>query len=326
MLSANAVVSLSDFREIEMNTKFLKGIVFVALGAGSYGVLATLIKKGGQAGFSTAELTFSQVLVGFLIIAILNAVQSKRINPYRVVAKPTKKEKYKLMLGGTSMGLTSTFYYMSLQYTSVSVCIVMMMQSVWIGSLIEFIMYKEKPSRQKVISILLVLIGTVLATNLLSSDANVNWLGVLYGFLSGLTYSLSLFSSNNIATSYKPVVRSLYLLLGSLIICSLIWGYDLYHKFDVSVLWTWGVLIAFFGTVLSPLCFTRGMPIVGLGLGSIIASIELPVAVIVANIVLGETVNMGQWIGIFLIMSAVFAMNWAVLRPKKKRHKKQTVE
>lgn len=70
-----------------MNTKFLQGIFFVILGAGCYGVLATLIKMGAQAGYSTGELTISQVLIGFLIVVFLNLIQSKRINPYRVMAR-----------------------------------------------------------------------------------------------------------------------------------------------------------------------------------------------------------------------------------------------
>lgn len=302
-----------------MNSKFLKGIIFVIFGAGSYGILATLIKKGGEHGYTTAELTFSQVLIGFLIIGALNIAQSKRFNPYRTRKNPTTKDKYKLMAGGISMGLTSTFYYLSLQYTSVSVCIVLMMQSVWIGSLIEFLIYKEKPSRRKLFSILLVLIGTVLATNLLNESADLNWQGLLFGFLSGISYSLSLFSSNNIATSYKPEVRSLYLLLGSLITCSLIWGYSLSSQFDISVLWTWGLYIAMFGTVIAPLCLTRGMPIVGLGLGSIIASVELPVAIIVANFVLGESVNYEQWLGILIIMSSVILMNWPAFKALRRK-------
>lgn len=304
-----------------MNSTFLKGVIYVALGGASYGVLATLIKEGAAAGFTTAELTFSQVFLGFLIMAVLNLIQSKKVNKYRGVATPTWKDKGKLMLGGISMGLTSTFYYLSLQYTSVSVCIVMLMQSVWIGSLIEFVLYKEKPSSRKIISIILVLVGTVLATDLLVSDAEISGKGLFFGFLSGACYALSLFSSNRIATSYKPVVRSMYLLLGSLITCTLIWGHELYQHFNPSVLWTWGLIIAFFGTVLSPLFFTKGMPIVGLGLGSIIASIELPVAVITANIVLHESVSVGQWVGVFIIMFAILLMNWSVIKLRRKQVK-----
>lgn len=218
------------------------------------------------------------------------------------------------------MGLTSTFYYLSLQYAPVSVCIVLMMQSVWIGSLIEYLLYREKPSRRKMISIFMVLVGTVLATNLLHADDSVRWEGLLFGFLAGFTYALSLLSSNNIATSYKPVVRSLYLLMGSLITCSFIWGYSLYQHFDVSVLWTWGLVIALFGAG-APLCLTRGMPIVGLGLGSIITSVELPIAIIIANVVIGEVVNLDQWIGVLLIMFAVVFMNWSVLKPRRRKQR-----
>ena len=42
----------------------------------------------------------------------------------------------------------------------------------------------------------------------------------------------------------------------------------------------------------------NGFPITGVGLGSILSSAELPVAIIVAFFALGETVNATQWLGV----------------------------
>lgn len=51
------------------------------------------------------------------------------------------------------------------------------------------------------------------------------------------------------------------------------------------------------------------MPHTGIGLGTIIASVELPVSVMFAYILLKEPVNFLQWMGILLIISAVVLMN-----------------
>jgi drug/metabolite transporter (DMT)-like permease len=51
------------------------------------------------------------------------------------------------------------------------------------------------------------------------------------------------------------------------------------------------------------------MPLTGMGLGAIIASIEIPVAVLTANILLKEPVSLFQWVGIVLILFAVVLMN-----------------
>ncbi|BES62593.1 DMT family transporter [Dysgonomonas capnocytophagoides] len=299
-----------------MNTKIIKGIFIVSMGAASYGVLAVMVKLGGQDGYSTGELTFSQSFIGLLLLLFFNMGRN--------VAKPQVEQrkipvaqKWKLMLGGIPFGLTSSFYYLSLTYTSVSVCIVMLMQSVWIGSVIDFVINKNKPTPNKIIAIIIVLAGTILATNLFSSDIAIDWRGIFWGLMAALSYSVSLLVSNNVATGYRPLSRSLYIIAGSATVVTLIWGYSLFNQFDPSVLWKWGIPIALFGTVLPPLLFTKGIPVIGVGLGSILASIELPVSVTMARIVLGEQINISQLLGIILILLAVVIMNISYLKPSK---------
>ena len=299
-----------------MDKQSVKGILLVAIGASSYGVVASFIKKGVAAGYTTAELTFAQALMGTLAIVLINLIL-KKASPAQKAIHPQKKDIIKLLLGGIPLGLTSTFYYLSLQYIPVSVCIVMLMQSVWVGTVIDLVINKVKPSSTKLVSIAIVLIGTVLATNVLNADITLDWRGIFWGFLAALSYSFTFLATNNIATGYRPIVRSMYLLLGALTIVSLIWGYSLFQKFDPNVLWTWGIIIAFFGTILPPLLFTKGMPMVGVGLGAIIASIELPVSVSMAYFFINESVNVYQWIGIVLILFAIILMNISFIKRSK---------
>lgn len=299
-----------------MNKQSIKGILLVAIGASSYGIVATFVKKGIADGYTTAELTFAQALMGTLVVVLLNLI-TRQASPSKKALYPGKKDRVKLFFGGLPLGLTSTFYYMSLQYIPVSVCIVMLMQSVWIGVVIDYFVNKIKPTPVKLLSIVIVLGGTVLATNVLNADITLDWRGIFWGFLAALSYSFTFLATNNIGTGYKPLVRSMYMLFGSLTTVSVIWGYSLFTHFDPSVLWTWGIIIAFFGTILPPLLFTKGMPLVGVGLGGIIASIELPVSVTMAYLFINEVVSFHQWIGIALILFAIVLMNLSFMKPRK---------
>ncbi|MCQ6957536.1 EamA family transporter [Mucilaginibacter aquariorum] len=71
----------------------------------------------------------------------------------------------------------------------------------------------------------------------------------------------------------------------------------------------WGFLLSLFGTIVRSLRFTRGMPLIGMGLGAIIASIEIPVSVLMAHLLLKEPVSFLQWIGVILIPFTVVLMN-----------------
>ena len=70
------------------------------------------------------------------------------------------------MLAGTSLGMTSVFYYLAVKYIPVSIGIVLLMQTVWMGVLLEWFLDKKAPSTQKIISVVIVLIGTALAINI----------------------------------------------------------------------------------------------------------------------------------------------------------------
>jgi len=295
----------------------IKGILLVVIGAASYGVLATFVKVGGMEGFSTAELTFSQSLIGLAVLLILNTF-SRKTHKKDTTQKLTKKGKIQLIGGGVPLGLTSTFYYLSVSYVSVSVCIVLLMQSVWMGAILDLIVNKTRPSAAKIIAIIAVLIGTVLATDLLNSEITLDPRGIALGLLAAVSYTLTLFASNKIAVEHPPLLRSLYFMIGAMITILIIWGYSLTQQFDINVIWKWGIILAFFGTILPPLLFAKGMPITGIGLGSILASVELPVSVTMAHIVLGENVALIQWGGIILILLAVVAMNYSVINKKNR--------
>ena len=57
----------------------------------------------------------------------------------------------------------------------------------------------------------------------------------------------------------------------------------------------------------------KGFPVVGIGLGSIISSVELPFATLVAFLLLGERIGVPQMIGIGIILGAVFVLNYRLL-------------
>ena len=60
--------------------------------------------------------------------------------------------------------------------------------------------------------------------------------------------------------------------------------------FNFDIFYKWGILIALFGTVIPPMLLNAGFPLTGIGLGSIVSALELPVSVMMAYVLLNETV------------------------------------
>ncbi|WP_343663999.1 DMT family transporter [Chryseobacterium mucoviscidosis] len=307
----------------------LKGVLFVGIGASIYGMLATFVKLAYQDGYTTSEVTTSQFLLGIVGLLVLNFIQT--ITAKKALPSPTSKEVRNLMLAGTSLGCTSLFYYIAVQYINVSIAIVLLMQSVWFSVVVESFLTKKIPNARKIVSVIIVLVGTILATNLINESLDLDWKGIFWGLLAAASYTLTMFTSNTLATHLPVFRKSIIMLLGgSVVVFAFLFFAQIgplhfeglksfyltftdntehIHSFNYSILWKYGLILSLFGTIIPPILFNVGFPNAGLGLGSIVSSLELPVSVTMAFVLLGEKVIFIQWVGIILILFAIVLMN-----------------
>lgn len=297
-----------------MKKQILQGSLLVALGAACYGLLATYVKLAYTDGFNIAEITVSQFVIGIIGLLVLNLFVNKNEKINEISSN--KSNILKLVLAGTSLGLTSTFYYLAVQLIPVSIGIVLLMQTVWMGVVLDVILTKKMPSVGKIAAVILILFGTILATNMLFDVQKINFIGIGWGLLAAISYTVSVYTSGKIALGMHAFRRTIWMLVGGLIIVLIISFPSILEKFDWQIFVSWGIVLALFGTILPPVLFSLGMPKINLGLGAILSSVEIPVSVLMAYFLLHEQVNLYQWSGIILIMLTVIIMNL----PRKDRN------
>ena len=290
-----------------MKNNILKGVLLVALGATSYGMLATFVKLAYKDGFTTAEITSSQFIYGILGLLLINLFQ--KIFKKEKTKTATSKNIFQLMIAGTSLGMTSVFYYLCVRYIDVSIAIVLLMQTVWMGVLLEWFLDKKRPSKQKIISVIIVLLGTFLATKLYGFNIQLDWRGIFWGILAAASFTTTMFTANKVVLEISSAQRSLYMLLGGGVIVFIFSAFTQVGALNFDIFKNYGLFLALFGTIIPPILLNAGFPKTGLGLGSIVASLELPVSVLMAFLILNEKVVIWQWYGILLIILAVVIMN-----------------
>jgi drug/metabolite transporter (DMT)-like permease len=285
----------------------LKGVFLVGLGATSYGMLATFVKLAYKEHFTTAEVICAQFIYGILGLLIINTFQKTRNKSE--TKKATSKNIMQLMIAGTSLGLTSIFYYLCVKYIAVSIAIVLLMQTVWMGVLLEWFLEKKMPNIKKILSVIIVLIGTILATNLIKNKTQIDWHGIFWGILAAASFTTTMLTANKVAIGISSAQRSLFMLFGGAVIVLLFTLITQITPFNFHIFLKWGIFMALFGTIIPPIFMNAGFPITGIGLGSIVSALELPVSVTMAFIILHEKVIAIQWLGICLIILAIVMMN-----------------
>lgn len=287
----------------------LKGFLYIAIGASSYGVLATFVKFANNAGHGTAGLAFSQYLFGAVLLSIMSFVFSRKASNKKAQIS-SKYPKLKLVLFGTFLGLTSSFYYLSIQYVPVSVGIILLMQTIWMGVALEFFIARHLVNKTKVLGAIVAMIGTVLAAKVFETDISLDLRGIGFGLLAAISFTGVMYATSTISLELNNLARTKYLVFGGLLTIIVFWNFQILEEFNWLVFLKWGSFLGFFGTIIPPILFNKGFPKVGTGLGSIVSALEIPVSVFSAYWVLGEHISGLQWLGIVIILFAVIIINF----------------
>lgn len=287
--------------------KNLTYIVMVLLGATLYGTMSSFVKLSYSQGYNAAEISFAQAALAALLLGICALVARKKQEE-----KLTRKALFSLLLTGGSIGLTNFLYYESVHYISASLSIIILMQFTWFSLLLEWIIFKKSPSAIELFTVVLILIGTVIAGNIFSSEERLFSIkGMVLALLSSLTYASYIVANGRIDNGGRWQSKSTLIMMGSactifLINCKTIL---VANHFDSAFL-PWAVFFAVVGTTIPTALFAASIPKIGAGVSSILMTVELPVAIICASLVLNESIGTLQVVGIIIMLAAIATMNY----------------
>ena len=287
----------------------MRGILYIIIGSTCYGVLSTFVKLAYHDGFKVNDVVGIQMFIGALLLwTIVLFSKRKKSNPTMPqFSKPTKKEILLLTILGSTTGLTGMFYYLSLQYIPASLAIVLLFQFTWIGVLLESLINRKLPEKSKLLSLIPLIIGTLFATNVITSGLTINLLGLLFGLFSAISYSIFILLSGRVALQTNPFTKTALMITGGFIICAIILppSFFLNGKLFIEITLKYGLILGFLGPFFSTLMFSKGVPLTGSGLASILGATELPTAILMSALVLKEAIGPAQYIGIFLILIGI---------------------
>lgn len=297
----------------------LKGIILVFLGACSFGILSTFVKLAYHDGYTLGDVTGAQAFFGAVTLWFLFFIQS-RTSAFKAKKIKLNTPRWKMILAGICTGLVSVFYYQCVKLVPNSVAIILLMQFIWMSILLEFFIFKKRPTGLQFLAILLVLGGTVLASGMLdTSISDLNLKGIGFGLLAALSYAGFLMLSGRIGNEYPPLLKSALMITGACLLIFILFPPTfLYNGALNGSLLKWGLIIAFFGTVIPPLFYAEGVPKIGTALSSILSAAELPVAVMMAGFVLQEQISFSRWVGVCVILSAMVLPNLKYLKRSSK--------
>lgn len=291
--------------------KKTQGAIAVFIGAASFGILSTFVKKAYEQGYNLGEVTGIQALLGASILWLLWFIWLAFGKKSTTSLQKPKSPAWKILLSGVSTGAVSILYYKCVQLVPASLAIVLLMQYIWIGQLIEFIFFKARPDLKQILVIVLILLGTLFATGMIEEPlSSFSYEGLIYGLLAATAYSIFMIVNGRVGNDYSAVHKSAIMITGA---CALVFitlqPFTLFNLEILNGILPYGLLLALFGTVIPPFLFAYGLPKTGYSLGSVLSAVELPVAVCMSYLVLQESVSFLKWVGVFFILGVIIWKN-----------------
>lgn len=294
--------------------KMLKYSSLVLLGACCYGILSVIVKLAYKQGFTVSEVIGSQYLFGFLFILVPFLFSKKSFS---------LKDALYLAFAGTTTSLTSILYGKSLETIPASIAVVLLFQFTWIGMIIEAIANRKLPSKEKLIAIIILFIGTILAgggsmNNLLTLDPT----GIMFGLLSAISFAFFIFVSGRVAIHLPSITRSFLMTSGAFLFLLFVLSPNFIVNGSLGDgLWKYGSLLGLFGVLLPVLLFSIGTPKIGAGIATILGAAELPTAIIASVVVLNEYVSTIQVFGVLLISLGIAVPQLTHLKVRNAKRK-----
>lgn len=173
----------------------------VLAGGASYGIISTLVKLSYRSGFSINDVSSIQYFLGFLLLWTIWLLRVRRF--------PAKKTALAFLLAGIPLSGTTMLYNRALETLSASLAVIFLFQSIWLGTLAECVIRREKPTRIRLLSIAIVLTGTVLAAGVIGSAAAFSFsIGMLWGFAAAISYTTGLLCMNRIGRGIHPITKA----------------------------------------------------------------------------------------------------------------------
>lgn len=263
------------------------------------------------AGFSQSQIMFVRsflpLVVLFLYLLIFN----------RAAFKIKLKDLW-CFLGSGLLSLTmfGLAYMNAMQEMSLSMAVVLLYTSPVFVILLSAPLFKERITPAKIVALVLVIVGAVCTTGVITGSLTITSRGLLFGIISGLGYGLySIFSRFAFQRGYSSMTVTFYtFLFSSIALTALSEPWEIPSLIVSPQIGCWLFALGIVTALVPYLLYTKGLEGVENGTASILATVEMVVATLVSALFFQEPFGLANLIGIVLVFAGIVVMNVRIPR------------
>ncbi|MDB5273631.1 MAG: permease, superfamily [Chitinophagaceae bacterium] len=291
-----------------------QGAFYVFISAAGFSVKAIFAKKAYLFGADPITLLFLRLLFAaplFLLLAYWNSTHNKNEQPLK------RKELFiLLLLGFIGYYLSSLMDFIGLSYISASLERIILFSYPTIVVLLTALFSRSTLQRRDYMALFITYAGMILVFSeemgqsvLIPTATLITGGSLIFG--SAFTYALYLIGSGYIIprigaarfTAYSMLIATFAILLHYIIARGMA-----FPSFDDPII-RYGLAMAIFSTFLPAYFLSKGIKLIGSERSSVISTIGPVSTIVLANIVLGETMTWLQILGTLVVMGGVLMIS-----------------
>jgi len=285
----------------EMNRPDLTSCLLMAFAGALWGIHGPALKFAYRAGFTPPQLVVGECLVGAVFFGLAAFTQRAPI--------PRSPAFWGRLLLAAVIGTGVTlFLFQAYQLGPIPVGATLLFLYVPFTQMLNAVVDRRWPDRLESASAVLVLAGAALASDFIQLARGANLAGAPHAILAAACFAGFFVITSRIGGTGTPVLRSFVccaVSTGLIAALGLARGWDLVPSVAPSTTAIWFLLLGVFGQVIPVFVMVHFGPRTGSGLGSILTSTELPVAVVASALLVEDPVRPAQWGGAALVLTGI---------------------
>ena len=279
-----------------------KGYIYSIIGAILFGTAGMFVKLAYESGIEATSLLTLQYIIAVTLMFALALIMD------RSILKVNRKQLYHLIiLGVIGNTFMTIFYYKAFEYLPVAMVTMLLYTYPIIVLIYVTIFKKQKLTKYKLIAIGLAFGGCLLTLNIFNGEFKYSVKGIIFGVLSAVFYAfMNLYSEEKLENMDSLAINA-YSTAASLIIL-LIYNFPSFiFKQGISMS-TLGyiTILAVFCEIIPLTLLYASIKYIGSFKVSIINNLEIPTAMLISFLILGEKIGIYQILGAIMIVGAIY--------------------
>lgn len=284
--------------------KGVNSYVFIAMAGILWSTLGLFGNMLMERGLSSEQVAFTRLFIGFIVLSLYSLIRRPEVLKINL-----KCLLYCGAIGIICQGLFNKCYFKAVEVTGVSIAAVLLYTSPLFLAVFSKIVYKEKMTRAKIISLILCCIGAIMAvTGGVLDLKEINTYGIIMGIMAAITYALMPIISKNALKEFSSETILIYgFLFGAIFMIPSAKPVEMIgFVTDMNVL-PYMILLGVFPAAMAYIFYAEGIARgCELSIVGVVASVELIAASIIGWTVVGEVFTIGKAIGVAIMFVSAF--------------------